>query len=67
MLVNKKSIHFVLSKSKDADLLAWKNSLEDGSFNRTVNEILIAETEKKIATIPYYFHTYLMSDYKAKI
>lgn len=51
-MVNKKSIHFVLSKNKDADLLAWKNSLEDGSFNRTVNEILIAETEKKIATIP---------------
>lgn len=51
-MVNKKSIHFVLSKSKDADLLAWKNSLEDGSFNRTVNEILIAESEKKIASIP---------------
>ena len=51
-MVNKKSIHFVLTKSKDADLLAWKNSLKDGSFNRTVNEILIAESEKKIATIP---------------
>lgn len=51
-MVNKKSIHFVLSKSKDADLLAWKNSLDDGSFNRTVNEILIAESEKKIANIP---------------
>lgn len=51
-MVNKKSIHFVLTKSKDADLLAWKNLLKDGSFNRTVNEILIAESEKKIATIP---------------
>lgn len=51
-MVNKKSIHFVLSKNKDADLLAWKNSLEDGSFNRTVNEILLAECEKKIANIP---------------
>jgi len=51
-LVKRKSIHFVLSKSKDADILAWKNSLEDGSFNHLVNEILIAESEKKIANIP---------------
>ena len=51
-MVKRKSIHFVLSKSKDADILAWKNSLEDGSFNRLVNEILIAESEKKIANIP---------------
>lgn len=51
-MVKSKSIHFVLSKSKDGDLLAWKNSLEDGSFNRVVNEILIAESEKKIANIP---------------
>ena len=48
----RKSIHFVLSKDKDADILAWKNSLENGSFNRVVNEILIAECEKKIADIP---------------
>lgn len=48
----RKSIHFVLSKAKDGDLLAWKNSLENGSFNRVVNEILIAECEKKIADIP---------------
>ena len=51
-MVKRKSIHFVLSKSKDADILAWKNSLEDGSFNHLVNEILIAESEKKIANIP---------------
>lgn len=51
-MVKRKSIHFVLSKSKDGDLLAWKNSLENGSFNRVVNEILIAESEKKIANIP---------------
>lgn len=51
-MVKRKSIHFVLSKAKDADILAWKNSLEDGSFNRLVNEILIAESEKKIANIP---------------
>jgi len=51
-LVKRKAIHFVLSKAKDGDLLAWKNSLEDGSFNRVVNEILIAESEKKIANIP---------------
>jgi len=51
-LVKRKSIHFVLSKNKDADILAWKNSLEDGSFNRVVNEILIAESDKKIANIP---------------
>lgn len=48
----RKSIHFVLSQDKDADILAWKNSLENGSFNRVVNEILIAESEKKIADIP---------------
>lgn len=51
-MVKRKLIHFVLSKSKDADILAWKNSLEDGSFNHLVNEILIAESEKKIANIP---------------
>ena len=51
-MVKRKAIHFVLSKAKDGDLLAWKNSLEDGNFNRVVNEILIAESEKKIANIP---------------
>lgn len=48
----RKSIHFVLSHTKDLDLIAWKNSLRDGEFNRVVNEILIAEQDKKIAKIP---------------
>jgi len=51
-LVKRKSIHFVLSHTKDLDLIAWKNSLRDGEFNRVVNEILIAEQDKKIAKIP---------------
>jgi len=51
-LVKRKSIHFVLSHTKDIDLIAWKNSLRDGEFNRVVNEILIAEQDKKIAKIP---------------
>lgn len=51
-MVKRKSIHFVLSHTKDLDLIAWKNSLCDGEFNRVVNEILIAEQDKKIAKIP---------------
>ena len=51
-MVKRKSIHFVLSHTKDLDLIAWKNSLRDGEFNRVVNEILIAEQNKKIAKIP---------------
>ena len=51
-MVKRKSIHFVLSHTKDIDLIAWKNSLRDGEFNRVVNEILIAEQDKKIAKIP---------------
>ena len=51
-MVKIKSIHFVLSHTKDLDLIAWKNSLRDGEFNRVVNEILIAEQDKKIAKIP---------------
>ena len=51
-MVKRKSIHFVLSHTKDLDLIAWKNSLRDGEFNRVVNKILIAEQDKKIAKIP---------------
>ena len=51
-MVKRKSIHFVLSHTKDLDLITWKNSLRDGEFNRVVNEILIAEQDKKIAKIP---------------
>ena len=51
-MVKRKSIHFVLSHTKDLDLIAWKNSLRDGEFNRVVNEILIAEQDKKIVKIP---------------
>ena len=51
-MVKRKSIHFVLSHTKDLDLIAWKNSLRYGEFNRVVNEILIAEQDKKIAKIP---------------
>ena len=51
-MVKRKSIHFVLSHTKDLDLIAWKNSLHDGEFNRVVNKILIAEQDKKIAKIP---------------
>lgn len=51
-MVKRKSIHFVLSHTKDLDLIAWKNSLRDGEFNLVVNEILIAEQDKKIAKIP---------------
>ena len=51
-MAKRKSIHFVLSHTKDLDLIAWKNSLRDGEFNRVVNEILIAEQDKKIAKIP---------------
>ena len=51
-MVKRKSIHFVLSHTKDLDLIAWKNSLRNGEFNQVVNEILIAEQDKKIAKIP---------------
>lgn len=49
---NRKIIHFVLQK-EDSDLIRWKNALPPRSFNRIVNEILIAESKHSIALIPY--------------
>lgn len=50
----RKIIHFVLRK-EDGDLIRWKNALPPRSFNRLVNEILIAERGHTIARIPCAF------------
>ena len=53
-MIKRKTIHLVLSKD-DADIIAWKNILSYRTFNKFVNEILIAESKGKIADIPYKF------------
>ena len=49
-----KNIHLIL-KPKDADLHGWKASLPHRTLNKTVNEILLAETKGKIASLPFEF------------
>ncbi len=51
-MTNRKIIHFVLQK-EDGDLIRWKAALPPRSFNRFVNEILIAESKHTISEIPY--------------
>lgn len=53
-MTNRKIIHFVLQK-EDSDLIRWKNALPPRSFNRIVNEILVAESKHSIAEIPSEF------------
>ena len=49
-----KNIHLIL-KPEDTDLLGWKASLPNRALNKTVNEILLAESKGKIAEIPFEF------------
>lgn len=49
-----KTIHLIL-KPEDADLLGWKASLPHRALNKTVNEILLAESKGKIASVPFEF------------
>lgn len=48
------SIHLIL-KAEDADLHGWKASLPHRTLNKTVNEILLAESKSEIAAIPFEF------------
>lgn len=49
-----KTIHLML-KPEDSDILGWKSSLPHRALNKTVNEILLAESKGKIAEIPFEF------------
>ena len=49
-----KTIHLIL-KPEDSDLLGWKASLPHRTLNKTVNEILLAESKSEIAAIPFEF------------
>ncbi len=53
-MIKRKTIHLFLSID-DADIIAWKNMLPTRTFNKFVNEILIAESKGKIAAVPYKF------------
>lgn len=53
-MAKRKIIHFMLQK-EDGDLIRWKAALPPRSFNRLVNEILIAESKHSIAEIPCAF------------
>lgn len=53
-MLKRKTIHLILSKD-DTDIIAWKNMLPSRTFNKFVNEILIAESKGKIAAVPYKF------------
>lgn len=48
------TIHLIL-KAEDADLRGWKASLPHRTLNKTVNEILLAESKGEIAAIPFEF------------
>lgn len=48
------TIHLIL-KAEDADLRGWKTSLPRRTLNKTVNEILLAESKGEIAVIPFDF------------
>lgn len=44
-----------LDPKTEADVICWMNSLPPRTINKTVNEIVIAETSRQIARIPYEF------------
>lgn len=48
------TIHLIF-KAEDADLRGWKASLPHRTLNKTVNEILLAESKGGIAAIPFEF------------
>lgn len=44
-----------LDPKNEADVISWMNSLPPRTINKTVNEIVIAETCGQIARVPYEF------------
>lgn len=44
-----------LDPKTEADVISWMNSLPPRTINKTVNEIVIAETKEQIARVPYEF------------
>ena len=44
-----------LDPKTEADVISWMNSLPPRTINKTVNEIVIAETNGQIARVPYKF------------
>lgn len=48
------TIHLIL-KTEDVDLQGWKAALPHRTLNKTVNEILLAESKGEIAVIPFDF------------
>ena len=44
-----------LDPKTEADIICWMNSLPPRTINKTVNEIVIAETSGQIAPVPYEF------------
>lgn len=56
-----KNIHLIF-KPEDADLLGWKVSLLHRTLNKTVNEILLAESKGKTAVVPFEFSPIKMKE-----
>lgn len=44
-----------LDPKTEADVICWMNSLPPRTINKTVNEIMVAETSGRIARVPYEF------------
>ena len=44
-----------LEPKTEADVICWMNSLPSRTVNKTVNQIVIAESQNKIARIPNKF------------
>lgn len=50
-----KIIFIKLDPKTEADIICWMKSLPPRTVNKTVNEILVAESNGRIAGIPYEF------------
>lgn len=50
-----KILFIKLDPKTEVDVICWMNSLPPRTINKTVNEIVIAETSGQIARVPYEF------------
>ncbi len=52
--MDERVLHIIFQKS-EADIICWMRSLQPGTVNSTVNEILTAESKGRLAIIPCKF------------
>ena len=54
-MMEKRILFIKLNPKTEADIICWMNSLPTRTINKTVNQIVIAESRNKIARIPNEF------------